>query len=245
MPHRNPAAMHERGMRMHLKDHTVLIINAIVLILIVFLLITLPRDLFEREPPEPPPPPQRASAIASTGAESLLVLLSEYNFDHQPRFTARVAPGLQFCGAIPFIEPSMCTPPVEELSFIFENDTSSGVLGYAVMSDTTTARSLMSRYAALTQGADSTYLSVRQSLSSITDHALISEPDEAIVFYHPTGSRYEHAWIARFDQLLIYGYENTPERTITRKFTHAFNSEARRLVIERYELSHQMLGEGS
>lgn len=232
---------------MRLEDHhRILIVNATILLLILLLLITMPRGFFEREPPEPPPPPPRqASPIATGGSESLLVLLSEYNFDHEPRFTARVAPGLRFCGAIPFIEPSLCTHPVEELGFLFENDTSSGVLGYAVMADTTAARSLMSRYSVLTTSRDGTYLSVTDSMSSITDHAFTSEPDDVLVFYHPTGTRYEHAWIARFDRLLLYGYENTPERTITRKFTHAFDPEARRLAIRHYNLSHQMLGERS
>ena len=233
-------------MRMRLEDHhRIVIINSIVLILILLLLITMPRDLFEREPPEPPPPPQRASPVATSGSEALLVLLSEYNFDHQPRFTARIAPGARFCDAIPFIEQTLCIPPVEELAFLLENDTSTGILGYAVMEDPTAARLLMSRYASLTQGARGTYLSVNPSLSAITDHALITAPDESLVFYHPLGTRYEHAWIARFDRLLIYGYENTPERTITRKFTHAFDENARSLVIEHHGLSHQMLGERS
>ena len=231
---------------MRLEDHhRILIVNATILILILLLLITMPRGFFEREPPEPPPPPRQSSPLAVGGSESLLVLLSEYNFDHEPRFSARVAPGLRFCGAIPFIEPSLCTPPVEELGFLFENDTSSGVLGYAVMTDTMTARSLMNRYSALTSGPDGTYLSVTDSMSSITDHEFISEPDEVLVFYHPKGARYEHAWIARFDRLFIYGYENTPERTITRKFTHAFDPETRRLAIDHHNLSHQMLGERS
>lgn len=227
------------------EQHRIILINALVLLVIIVLIITIPRDLFEPEPPDPPEPPRRVAEVATTGEESLLVLLSEYNFDHTPRFRARLEPDARFCTSIPFIEPSLCIPPAQELVFSFENETSFGVLGYAVMLDSASARSVMSRYGALTRAADNTYLSVGTSLDSISDHARITEPDEVLVFYHPTGNRFEHAWIARFDQLLIYGYENTPERSITRKFTHTFNAEARSLVLDRYNLSYRAFGEGS
>jgi hypothetical protein len=228
-------------MLMHLdQDHRIFVINTIVLVLIIVLIVTMPRGFFERIPPEPPLV-YKASPAATSGEETLLVLLSEYNFDHEPRFTTRIAPGARFCTSIPFIESSQCTTPTEELAFLIENETSSGVLGYAVMDDTETARALMSRYARITQAADGSYLSVTDSISSITDHALISAPDDMLVFYHPVGSRYEHAWIARFERTLIYGYENTPERTITRKFTHAFDAKTRHLVMERYDLSVRAL----
>ena len=224
------------------EEHRVLIVNAIVLILILVLIITFPRDLFEPEDPPPPPPPQRVATVATAGEASLLVLLSEYNFDHTPRFTARVEPDARFCGAIPFIDPTLCTNPAHELAFSFENDTSSGVLGYAVMLDETSARSTMNRYRTITRSTDGGYVSVTEGLRQISDHSLITEPDEAIVFYHPVAGRFEHAWIARFGTLLIYGYENTPERRITRKFTHAFNDEARNRVITQYNLSIQKHG---
>lgn len=226
-------------------EQRIFLLNAGILVLIVLLIWVMPKDLVEpsprdEEPEEPDPPP--ASRDSESGEEALLVLLSEYNYDYEPRIRAAATTGVGLCDSMPLIEMPPCTPPVSELAFAMESRTTNGWLGYATYADEATARSFIGSIARIDTAADGGYVSIERGIERITDHEIYAEPDDALVLFRPVGTRYEHAWIVRFGALLIYGYERTDERTITRKFTHAFDPELRERVIGSYNLSYADFG---
>lgn len=222
------------------EEHRIMLLNGAILILIVLLIWAMPKEFVEPDPiaEEPDEPdPQLVARDTQSGQDALLVLLSEYNFDYEPRMRAAATSGVGVCEAFPFLEMPACPQPQNELAFVLTNTTMNGWLGYAVFTQDQ-AEALIARLSLIEAAADGGYVSVERTLDRITDYELVSEPDEALVFFHPTATRFEHGWIARFGSLIIYGYEHTQERRITRKFTHAFDEELRSRVIDSYDLSY-------
>lgn len=215
-----------------------LILNGTIVLLIIALIWTMPTQMSSPEPEEEEPdddPPATSGALLS-GEETLLVLLGEYNLDYEPRFRAAASSAVRVCEAFPFITIASCPTPRGELGFVMSNATMTGWIGYAAY-EPDEARALMTTISTIRESSDGGYVSIEPGLDRITDYALMSQPDESYVLFHSSGPRYEHAWIARFSGLIIYGYELTNERTISRKFTHAFDSDLRDRVISAYNLS--------
>lgn len=230
-------------MRLQFSDEQrVFALNAVILLLIVLFLLTIPsKFIFHKPKPSPNAPdtnPQ-SPALSQSGNQTMLVLLHEYNLNYVQHYTSiQVTDKVTFCTAFPDIDQSGCREPAVQRVFLISNQTSHGWIGYARFPSLREAEAAYGELASARASKDGGYLHVSYDVSSITDYALVDKPDEFAYAFHPDGDTYDHAWIARFGDQLVFAYENTPTRRIERKLTHAFSPQLRARAIAGYNLTY-------
>lgn len=224
------------------EEQRVFALNAIILLLIVLFLLTIPSKFLFHKPKAAPSSPgnnPQSPALSQTGNQTMLVLLNEYNLDYVQHYTSiSVTTSVTVCTAFPIIDQQGCTQPEAQRVFLISNSTSHGWIGYARYATEREAENTYNELASARSAVDGSYLHVSYDVSSISDYALVDKPDEFAYAYHPDGDTYDHAWIARFGSQLVFAYENTPTRRIERKLTHAFSPQLRARAIEDYNLSY-------